>query len=125
MARRSDEEIFLSLVPRDGTSIGNISLRDQLGWDEEKYLRVRQRILEQDIIFLGRGKGGSVRLVKGDKRALLRCIPKDGTGIPDSSVIEKLGWDEDLYYKVRDWLIGDGVLTTGRGGKGGAIARVQ
>lgn len=125
MARRTDEEIFLSRVPTDGTSIGNMSLRTELGWDGDKYQRVRQRLLDRDLIHLRKGKGGSVRLVKGDKRALLRCVPKDGSDISSSRVREQLGWDEDLHHEVLGWLVGDGVLLTKRVGKEATIVRAH
>lgn len=110
MARRTDEEIFLDSVPKDGTSIGNKGLCDWLDWDYSRYERVRGRLLEKDLIYLGKGNGGSVRLVMGDKRALLRCVPIDGSVISDSSVRQQLGWGEDIYKKVRRWLIDGGVL---------------
>lgn len=60
MARVADAEILLRHVPEDGSSIGNITLRDILGWEEEKYFRVRQRLIDNGELEVGGGRGGSV-----------------------------------------------------------------
>lgn len=61
MVRRKDAEILLELVPTDGTPIGNVRLLRELGWDEVKYWRVRESLLEEGQIERGKGKGGSIR----------------------------------------------------------------
>jgi hypothetical protein len=63
MARRTDAEMLMELVPEDGSFVGNVSLITQLGWtkDKDKYWRVRERLLEDGQLERGRGKGGSVR----------------------------------------------------------------
>ncbi len=60
MAKTSDVERLLSHVPEDGSSVGNIWLRGELGWTPEKYSRVRQRLIENGDLEVGRGQGGSV-----------------------------------------------------------------
>jgi hypothetical protein len=54
--------MLLEKVPRDGTSIGNKRLREQLKWDYEKYFRVRNRLVDAGELLIGQGKGGSVFL---------------------------------------------------------------
>ena len=61
MPRLSDEDRLLSSIPEDGTPIGNEQLSEELGWDEEKYRRVRQRLLDKGAIVKSRGRGGSVK----------------------------------------------------------------
>jgi|HubBroStandDraft_4_1064222.scaffolds.fasta_scaffold1051793_2 hypothetical protein len=61
MTRRPDNEMLLELVPKDGSSIGNVTLIGELGWAQEKYWRVRERLLESGHLERGKGKGGSVR----------------------------------------------------------------
>jgi len=71
MGRRTNEQILLDLIPVGG-SIGNLSLRrtlEQRGWDEAKFWRVRQLLLDQGLIATGRGKGGSVHRVVATERA--------------------------------------------------------
>ncbi len=55
-----DQKTLLGKVPVDGSSIGNKSLRQSLGWSEEKYWEVRNPLIDQEILGLGRGKGGSI-----------------------------------------------------------------
>lgn len=54
-------EKLMELVPVDGESVGNISLIRDLGWQEETYWNVRNRLVDRGDLELGRGKGGSVR----------------------------------------------------------------
>lgn len=61
MARTTDDDILLRNVPEDGASVGNIALMRALGWEEDKYWRVRNRLLDEGILITGEGKGGSVR----------------------------------------------------------------
>ncbi len=61
MARRSDAEILMSYVPEDGSLARNALLIEQLGWNKDKYWRVREALLESGVLERGRGKGGSVR----------------------------------------------------------------
>ena len=61
MTRRTDNDMLLELVPKDGTPIGNVTLLSELGWKEEKYWRVREHLLEGGQLERGKGKGGSVR----------------------------------------------------------------
>ena len=42
--------------------IGNITLREKLGWDENKYRRIHRDLVDQQKVIPGRGKGGSVML---------------------------------------------------------------
>jgi len=69
----SDEQLeskLLELVPPNGGVKGNVTLRDEWsGWATENhcnvtvsdYWRIRQRLLDDGRLELGRGKGGSVR----------------------------------------------------------------
>ncbi len=56
-------EELLARVPTDGTSIGNETLREQLGWDEDSYWKVRNRAIAGGHLEKGRGKGGSVKRI--------------------------------------------------------------
>jgi hypothetical protein len=61
MARRTDAEMLLDLVPNDGEAVGNKWLQNQLRWSEDKYWRIRDSLLDTGTLERGRGKGGSVR----------------------------------------------------------------
>lgn len=64
MGRISDAETLLRHVPEDGSSIGNITLRDILGWEVDKYFRVRQQLVDDGQVEVGGGRGGSVYRIK-------------------------------------------------------------
>jgi adenine-specific DNA-methyltransferase len=55
-----------------------------------------------------------------DSAALLRHVPADGSTIGNTKIRQILGWSEEQYFAVRDGLVAQGVLATGRG-RGGAI----
>lgn len=57
----TDQQELLAKVPEDGTAVGNVTLKQELGWPEEKYWAVRDSLIAKDILLLGRGRGGSVR----------------------------------------------------------------
>lgn len=108
-----DEERFLEQLPRDGRAVGNISLQRRLGWDLNRYHRVRDRLLENGFISLGKGKGGSVRLVDGDMRALASCMPPDGSRVTHARLFKALMWDEARYNLTAQRLADAGIIAPG------------
>ncbi len=66
------QRAILDLLPADGSSIGNMSLRDTLSQhlgtriSESDYFAARDALLAQDVLATGRGRGGSVRRVLAD-----------------------------------------------------------
>lgn len=66
MPRRSYWEIFideLTKLSEGGQNlVGNGRLRDCLGWDQDRYSRVKAQLVDEGRIIVGRGKGGSVGL---------------------------------------------------------------
>jgi hypothetical protein len=62
MAERSKlQNQLLSKLPSDGASIGNAALRNQLGWELEQYLKIREELIEAGLAEPWRGRGGSLR----------------------------------------------------------------
>src|SRR5947209_11855064 len=70
--RKEYREILLSLVPKSGESIGNVSLREELqtkirdfGDDptDEDYWFLRDSLIDEGLLEQGRGRGGSVHRV--------------------------------------------------------------
>ena len=58
-------ELFVRMLQGNfGGHAGNIALRNELEWDEERYWVVRDLALAQDRIVRGRGKGGAVWLLE-------------------------------------------------------------
>lgn len=64
--RRSYREIFLDTLGKlssQGESlVGNGTLRDALGWDEERYQSIKNQLRLERAILVGRGRGGTVGL---------------------------------------------------------------
>lgn len=63
-------ELILQLIPKDGSSIGNIKLQQQLtevaafSFSEEDYWRVRDALITDGVLGKGQGRGGSVFLAQ-------------------------------------------------------------
>lgn len=57
----TDEQALLDCLPEDGATKGNQAVRKQLGWDEDRYFAVRDRLEDEGIVLRGQGCGGTVR----------------------------------------------------------------
>ena len=55
------EQILLNKVPIDGSSVGNVTLSSELGWENSLYWSIRNRLIDNGVLEKGRGRGGSVR----------------------------------------------------------------
>ena len=64
MAIEQEHEEFLKLVPQDGSTIGNKTLREKLKWEEEKYWKIRDELIHEGLIRKALGKGGAVARVE-------------------------------------------------------------
>lgn len=64
--RRSYRDIFLDklreLAGSEQRLISNATVKDTLGWDDEQYKRIKGQLLDESLIVVGRGYGGSVGL---------------------------------------------------------------
>lgn len=58
-----------------------------------------------------------------DAVRLLSEIPADGEKVTNEAVRNALGWEKEVYFKVRDELLDQGLVDTHRG-RGGLVARV-
>ena len=67
--QNTPETELLSRVPEDGTTVGNASLLRQLGWQEDVYWEVRNKLLDKGLITTERGRGGSIRRIKKETPA--------------------------------------------------------
>jgi type I restriction enzyme M protein len=57
-------------------SLGNGKARELLGWDEVTYDQVKEQLLAQGRIAIGRGRGGSISLVAAGQVAKRPAVPK-------------------------------------------------
>lgn len=94
------EEQLLARVPATG-AVGNVTLRGQLsglGWDEDTYWAIRNRLIERGVLETGRGKGGSVRRVSiAQPPAPAAPAPAIPAPAPASTPAER-----DLYAPMAD-----------------------
>jgi len=84
-------------------------------------------------IYLFTSKYGSNRIVillegvmefEQEFKDFLKNVPGDGTPIGNKSLRERLKWDEDKYWKMRDELLTEGKIRKSQG-KGGAVALIE
>jgi hypothetical protein len=52
---------MLDAISPGGIAIGNKALREKLGWAEALYWSIRNKLVEEGLLVVARGKGGSVR----------------------------------------------------------------
>jgi hypothetical protein len=122
MARTPDKDYFLKNVPPDGVSIGNKKLKTKLRWETEKYFRIRNALVEEGEILVGRGKGGSIYLSEnsGNFEKSKKAGPKQIERTPESSLYEpvckalKEYWIPELFPKFTDFEI---EITANQGSK--------
>ncbi|MGD0205917.1 MAG: hypothetical protein ABSB57_05740 [Dehalococcoidia bacterium] len=96
-APSEDEDRLLELVPADGSSVGNKSLREKLGWEPAHYFQVRDRLVERRVLSIGRGYGGSVYRV----RAV--AVPK-APEQPAAAPAPQYRTERELYKPVEEAL---------------------
>jgi len=84
---------MLQMIPPDGSSIGNSSLRSKIGLSVEDYWRVRDELLRAGLIQTGKGRGGSVS----------RTPDSAGEPIydPQASLVRE---EKELYEPLCNWL---------------------
>ncbi len=58
----ADKDKFLRELEKLGQSSGNKALREILEWADDRYWRVRNQLVDENVIEKGRGYGGSVTL---------------------------------------------------------------
>jgi type I restriction enzyme M protein len=68
MSSEKQKERFTQMLQELGGSAGNQRLRDELGWQQGTYDRIRSQLVESGAVLVGRGRGGSVRF--GDDNAV-------------------------------------------------------
>jgi TIR domain len=76
--RRTAEQVFLDKLSKlthgEQTLILNATLREELGWRDEKYNAVRIQLRHDQLINMGQGHGGKVGLAKLPNRKALKLF---------------------------------------------------
>jgi len=105
--RRRLSETLFSLVPKDGTSVGNVTLlqrfREAAGRElaEEDYWEVRNELIAQGLLEKGRGRGGSVYRVQ---QVEARQVPARKTKIREGDLYSMVG-----QYIETTWVKDNGI----------------
>jgi type I restriction enzyme M protein len=92
MAREVLRDRFIATLSDLGGNAGNGRLRDALGWQEETYRNVHAELVEDGVISIGRGRGGSVALsIKGEKQPGARSTLPIPPPLPSASPPKRAG----------------------------------
>lgn len=59
----SKEQFMLELRDTFHGKTSNRKLMDALGWEREFYLEIRRQLMNDGLVTVGRGRGGTVRVV--------------------------------------------------------------
>src|SRR5208283_297307 len=54
---------LIAKIREHGGHAGNVTLQRELGWSEEVFWPIRDRLVDSGLLELGRGRGGSVSMV--------------------------------------------------------------
>lgn len=100
---------LLDLVPKDGKSIGNVTLLDkfitQTKKTEDDYWALRNELIVEGVLGKGKGKGGSVYLLKPEKSAAAGKIPTSTKSVKEKELYKpfletlKSFWTKDNDIK--------------------------
>ncbi len=104
------EEQLIAKIREKGGHAGNVTLQRELGWEEETYWPIRDRLVDSGKLELGRGRGGSVSLVTqvpppplavesaGSPAPLALRISEGDLYDPVADVLRKQ-WARDLRFR--------------------------
>lgn len=94
-----DREVeLLARVPADGSGIGNGRLLRELGWGEEEFWEVRNRLVDRGVLEVGRGRGGSVRRIDATTATLTTGIHPSDVPAPVEHHPEPERYPESSLY---------------------------
>jgi hypothetical protein len=103
------EAALLAKVRDKGGHAGNVTLQRELGWGDDIYWSVRDRLVDAGQLELGRGKGGSVSLVAQLPTAASGAAPpvsaETALTPPESELYEPVArvlrseWAKDMRFR--------------------------
>ncbi|MCB1484703.1 MAG: SAM-dependent DNA methyltransferase [Hyphomicrobiaceae bacterium] len=108
MADQAQKDRFVAALTGLGGSAGNGRLREALQWDEAAYNAVKDELVAEGVVTLGRGRGGSVSLGGAVAAELVEAAPVAARAKPAraSGNGGNLGFEADLF-KAADKLRGN------------------
>lgn len=106
-----DESALLGCLPANGKTVSNRVVLGHLKWDDDKYWRVRDALVDKNLIVRGRGRGGTLRLITDEQAADTVTVPVsiESDGQPHGApLIEAAVRREiELYEPIAGVLRGD------------------
>ena len=106
---------FMAALANEGGSAGNKALRTALGWNEEIYNGVREVLLDNGTIDLGRGRGGSVSISVLRKDQFMEELKNESGSADNNTLRIALGWHRKIYDAVKQVLLQKGAIERNRG----------
>ncbi len=96
------QDLLIAKIKEKGGHAGNVTLQRDLGWTEETYWPIRDRLVDSGLLELGRGRGGSVSLVAQALPLQTGTVESIGTTSPMMSP-PRIS-ESELYDPVADVL---------------------
>jgi hypothetical protein len=101
------EERLIASTPPQG-AIGNEALRCKLGWNEDQYWFIRDRLLQTGVLIKGRGRGGSVLRgvpIVSEADLIIPRVPQMSEGDLYDPIISTISshWVPD--HRIQDFVI--------------------
>ncbi|WP_420101232.1 type I restriction-modification system subunit M [Bosea sp. (in: a-proteobacteria)] len=106
MADQEQNDRFVAALTELGGSAGNGRLREALRWDEAVYNAVKDELVAEGVVTLGRGRGGSVSLGGVVKAQAKEAAPVSLRAKPARANGNDLGFEAELF-KAADKLRGN------------------
>jgi type I restriction enzyme M protein len=108
MAEQAQKDRFVAALTKLGGSAGNGRLREALQWDEAVYNAVKDELVAEGVVTLGRGRGGSVSLGGAEEAGAKEEAPVSAKAKPAraNSKGGDLGFEAELF-KAADKLRGN------------------
>jgi hypothetical protein len=89
------EAQLIEKIRLKGGHAGNVTLQRELGWNDDQYWPIRDRLVDSGKLELGRGKGGSVSLVAPTEVPGIATSPTTSPTTTDLNIAEG-----DLYQPI-------------------------
>ncbi len=96
------QDQLIAKIKEIGGHAGNVTLQRELGWEEDAYWPIRDRLVDSGLLELGRGRGGSVSLVTQPLTDHL--APAGTTNAPPAHPCSQRMTEGELYDPVADVL---------------------
>ena len=85
-----DARALLARLPADGSARSNATLREEMGWDDDRYLAARNELLDAGLARKWKGRGGTVKRVIDQE-------PNTPPAVRDAAPESEIEAERDLY----------------------------